>query len=182
MKKIYGYVRVSTKEQQLDLQKDALSEFGCHQIFEEKESGRKKERPILTKLLKEAHTGDAIVIWKLDRLARNTFQLVTLSEQFQKKGISLISIKERIDTRTPLGRFYFTIMAGIAEMEVEMLRERTKAGLEAAKKRGRVGGRPQIQKELQQRIVQLRTVEKKSISEVARLCHVSKSTVHKYLK
>lgn len=180
MGKIYGYIRVSTKDQQFHLQKDALLDYGCHKIFEEKESGRKTDRDALTKLLKRANSGDTIVVWKLDRLARTTYQLITLTEKFQKKNISLISLKEKIDTRTPMGRFYFTIMAGIAEMEVEMLRERTKAGLEAARKRGKIGGRPTIKNSCQKRIQQL-YLSDKSITEIAKECNISKSTAHKYV-
>lgn len=179
--KTYGYARVSTEEQSLNAQLQALESFGCDTIFQEKESGRKKKRPALDKLLHEINAGDSIVIWKLDRLGRTTKQLIDLTSFFQEKKITLISLKEQLDTRTPLGKFYFTLMAGLAEMEVDLIRERTLVGLNAARLEGRVGGRPTISQEKIQEIQRLFQLNRYTFKEISTLTQVSVSTVHKYI-
>ncbi|MBC1475951.1 recombinase family protein [Listeria grandensis] len=178
--KIYGYARVSTQEQSMHSQVDALESFGCQQIVLEKESGRKRRKE-LEKLFLRMEDGDTLVVTKLDRLSRTTKDLLEISEFLQKKNIHFISLKEKIDTSSPMGKFYFILIAAIAEMEVSMIRERTLLGLEAAKKRGRRGGRPKISAEKSDAIKQLisRGMSKK---EIAARLKVSISTVYNYTK
>lgn len=137
-----GYARVSTLDQNLDLQLDELKSFGCKKIFHEKASAKKKDRPQLTKMLDELREGDTVVVWKLDRLGRSLKDLVELISTFQEKGVDFISMKESIDTTTPTGLLVFHIFASLAEFERAIIRDRTMAGLKAARSRGRVGGQP----------------------------------------
>ncbi|WP_318370867.1 recombinase family protein [Enterobacter sp.] len=136
-----GYVRVSTNEQNTALQKDALYRSGCELIFEDKMSGKTSDRPGLKKLLKMLSPGDTFVVWKLDRLGRSMRHLVTLIEELRLRGVAFQSLTDSIDTSTPMGRFFFHIMGALAEMERELIVERTRAGLNAAREAGRVGGR-----------------------------------------
>ena len=139
-----GYARVSTKDQNLDLQLDALSKAGCADtyIYREEVSGALRERPQLKKLLEQVREGDVVVIWKLDRLGRSLADLVQLVNEIQGKGAGLLSLQDSIDTTTPQGKLTFHLFAAIAEFERDLIRERTKAGLESARARGRRGGRP----------------------------------------
>ena len=137
-----GYARVSTFEQDLDLQLDALNEDGCDRIFCDKgESGAKDSRPEWDKCLHHLRKGDTLVVWKLDRASRSTKHLIELSESLDERGVELRSLKEQIDTSSAMGKFFFRTMASIAELERDIVRERTLAGLAAAKARGRKGGR-----------------------------------------
>ncbi|PZO20897.1 MAG: invertase [Leptolyngbya foveolarum] len=139
---LIGYARVSTFEQDLNLQIDALEKDGCDRIFLDKgESGSKDSRPEWDKCLEHLRKGDTLVIWKLDRAGRSTKHLIELSDKLEKRGIELRSLREQIDTSTAMGRFFFRTMASIAELELDIIRERTMAGLAAAKARGRKGGR-----------------------------------------
>lgn len=137
-----GYARVSTHEQNLDLQTDALQKEGCKQIFTDKVSGVKAKKPNFEKLLEYARQGDTIVVWKLDRLGRSTVQLIGLIEELKQKGIHLKSLNEAIDTSSATGMLFFQFMCILAEHERNVIRERTAAGLTAARARGRTGGRP----------------------------------------
>jgi DNA invertase Pin-like site-specific DNA recombinase len=137
-----GYSRVSTQEQKNDLQIDALNIEGCDKIFEDKASGAQRDRPELKSALEYARAGDVIVVWKLDRLARSLKQLIETVEDLEKRGIGFKSITESIDTSTSGGKLIFHIFASLAEFERNIISERTRAGLEAAKSRGRTGGRP----------------------------------------
>lgn len=139
-----GYVRVSTIDQNLELQLDAVKAAGCEKVFEEKKSSV-KERPEFEACLNYLRPGDTLVVWKLDRLGRQTKKLLELSEWLEENGIGLKILTLGVDTNTPAGKLYFTIMAGLAEMERELTIERTKAGLAAARSRGRVGGRKPIE-------------------------------------
>lgn len=138
----YGYARVSTKDQRLDLQVEALERAGCDEIISEKASGARDDRPKLDSLLKRLKPGDALVVWKLDRLARSTNHLLRLSERFETDGVNLVSLHDHVDTSTPQGRFWFTMVAAMAELERDLTVERTKAGLEAARARGAKIGHP----------------------------------------
>lgn len=137
-----GYARVSTFEQNLDLQIDALKNEGCKQTFTDKISGVKSSKPNFEKLLEYARQGDTIVVWKLDRLGRSTIQLIELMENLKKKGIHLKSLSEAIDTTSATGMLFFQFMCILAEHERNIIRERTNAGLNSARARGRTGGRP----------------------------------------
>ncbi|WP_077875519.1 recombinase family protein [Escherichia coli] len=138
---LIGYVRVSTNDQNTDLQRNALNCAGCELIFEDKISGTKSERPGLKKLLRTLSAGDTLVVWKLDRLGRSMRHLVILVEELRERGVNFRSLTDAIDTSTPMGRFFFHVMGALAEMERELIVERTKAGLEAARAQGRIGGR-----------------------------------------
>ena len=138
---LIGYARVSTQEQNLGLQREALLEAGCQKLFEDKVSGTRAERPGFVKMLEMLREGDTLVVWKLDRLGRSVKQLVNLIDELHKQGIQFKSLTDAIDTGTPSGRFFFHVMASLAEMERELLIERTRAGLEVARKLGRKGGR-----------------------------------------
>ena len=137
-----GYARVSTATQNLDLQIDALVQAGCEEIFNEKISGVKKSRPELEKLLSFVRKGDTVVIWKLDRLGRSLVDLVKIVNKLREKEVELVSLQDHLDTHSPGGKLIFHIMAALAEFERDMISERTKAGLKAARARGRKGGRP----------------------------------------
>src|SRR5262249_9236917 len=136
--------RVSTDQQDHALQVDALTGAGCERIFTETGSGSRADRPELAKLLDIARSGDTIICWRLDRLARSLSHLIALSEQLQQRGIALRSLTEVIDTGTPSGRFLFNILGALGQMEREIIVERTRAGLAAAVARGRRGGRPPV--------------------------------------
>lgn len=136
-----GYARVSTQDQNLDLQTEALTRAGCEKIYEDKISGVRVERPGLTRALEMLREGDTLVVWKLDRLGRSVKQLVDMVGELHKQGIQFKSLIDAIDTGTPAGRFFFHVMASLAEMERELIIERTRAGLDAAKQLGRKGGR-----------------------------------------
>ena len=138
---LLGYARVSTQDQNLALQREALTQAGCQKIFEDQASGFRAERPGLAKALEMLREGDTLVIWKLDRLGRSVKNLVDLVGTLHQQGIQLKSLTDAIDTATPSGRFFFHVMASLAEMERELTIERTRAGLEVARQLGRKGGR-----------------------------------------
>ena len=141
---LIGYARVSSNDQNLDLQIDALKKIGCSRIFSDKITGNRKSRPGLDDALSYLRAGDTLAIWKLDRLGRSVKGLIDLVGKMQEEGIHFRSITDGIETTTPAGRFFFHVMASLAQMERELLVERTRAGLAAAKKRGRVGGRKRV--------------------------------------
>jgi len=139
---LIGYARVSTVDQNLDLQRDALNKVGCEKIYEDRISGTRADRPGLERALEDLRKGDTLTVWKLDRLGRSVKNLVDLVGQLHKRGVQFQSLTDSIDTGTPAGRFFFHVMASLAEMERDLIVERTRAGLEAAKEHGRTGGRP----------------------------------------
>ena len=141
---LIGYARVSTKDQSTDLQIHDLRKAGCEKIFEEKASGAQRDRPQLTAALNYMRSGDTLIVWKLDRLARSLRQLVETVEDIKKRNIGFFTIKDNIDTNTAAGKLFFHVFASLAEFEREVIRERTSAGLLAARANGRVGGRPGI--------------------------------------
>ena len=139
---LIGYARVSTHEQNLDMQTDALKAAGCTKVFTDKISTLKEERKGLNEALEYLRSGDVLVVWKLDRLGRTLKQLIELVAMFNQKGIGFKSLKETIDTTTSTGKLVFHIFAALAEFERDIIHERTNAGLEAARARGKNGGRP----------------------------------------
>lgn len=139
---LIGYARVSTEAQSLDLQLDALRQAGCERVFTDYASGAQAQRTGLTEALSHLRAGDSLVIWKLDRLGRSVKGLVDLVSSLAERNVQFRSLTDGIDTSTPAGRFFFHVMASLAQMERELIAERTKAGLDAARQRGRVGGRP----------------------------------------
>jgi DNA invertase Pin-like site-specific DNA recombinase len=137
-----GYARVSTDDQALDLQRDALRAAGCDSLYEEHASGKSTVRPQLDACLNALRAGDTLVVWRLDRLGRSLRDLIDLTTTMQARGIEFESLTERIDTSSPTGRLVFHLFASLAEFERNLIRERTVAGLKAARARGRLGGRP----------------------------------------
>lgn len=138
---LIGYARVSTQDQNLQLQLEALRQAGCQKVFEDKVSGTRVERPGLAKAWEILRDGDTLVVWKLDRLGRSVKQLVDLVGQLHQQGVQFKSLTDAIDTGTPSGRFFFHVMASLAEMERDLIVERTRTGLEVARQLGRKGGR-----------------------------------------
>ncbi|MEX7647330.1 recombinase family protein [Klebsiella pneumoniae] len=141
---LIGYARVSTGDQNLDLQKNALVRAECEQIFEDTASGKNSRRPGLRRAIRRLKPGDSLVVWKLDRLGRSVRDLITLVSELQDRGIHFRSLTDSIDTSTPAGRFFFHVMSALAEMERELIVERTRAGLAAAREQGRIGGRRRV--------------------------------------
>lgn len=181
-----GYARVSTKDQSLDLQKDALEKEGCSMIFSERISGTLKQRPELHKMMGQLRRGDLVVVWKLDRLGRSLPDLVALVFGFQERGVGFKSIQDNIDTTTPTGKLSFHLFAALAEFERDIIAERTRAGLAAARARGRKGGRPKglSKKALDKaRLAESLYREKqRSIRQICDHLDISKPTLYRYLR
>jgi DNA invertase Pin-like site-specific DNA recombinase len=179
---LIGYARVSTRDQKPHLQLDALQEAECERIFEETASGAKRDRPQLTAALDFMRSGDALVVWKLDRLARSTRQLLETVEALERRGMGLKILTQNIDTASAGGRLIFTVFSAIAEFEREIICERTRAGLDAARSRGRKGGRPRAlsDKDLKQARALL-TDPQITVEDVARRLGVGPSTLYRYL-
>ena len=152
---IFGYARVSTEQQNLDRQLDALKKYGCDIIYNEKMTGTKRNRPELSKLLDRMTEGDTGVIESLSRLGRSTKDLIELTELFHQKGVHLVSLKEQIDTSTSTGKLLFTLMSAIAQFERDVIADRTCEGLRAARTRGRMGGRPKTDPDAVRKAVKL---------------------------
>lgn len=180
-----GYARVSTQDQDLSLQLDALKEIGCDQIYQEKITSSAKERPQLQRMMSQLREGDMVVVWKLDRLARSLKDLVSLVNEIQERGAGLHSLNDHIDTTTPHGKFTFHLFAALAEFERDIIRERTKAGLAAARARGRKGGRPKgLSKKAQHTAIiaeQLYQEGKLTVKEICEQLSISKGTFYNYL-
>ena len=179
---IYGYARVSTADQNLDRQKDALIKYGVDVLRCEKMSGTKKNRPELDKMLGELSEGDTVVIESLSRLGRSTKNLAELMETFNDKNIRLVSLKETIDTTTPTGKLLYTILSSLAQFERDILVERTNEGLKAARARGRCGGRPKTDMKAMQKAVALYNTKEYSVTDITDLTGVSKSALYRALK
>ena len=173
-----GYARVSTWDQNLDSQIDMLKVVGCDRIFSEKVSGRKFKRTELDNCLDYLRDADTLVITKLDRLGRTTKQLIELSQHLEDNGIDLEIIDMNINTKDAMGKMFFTMMSGFAELEANLLSERTKKGLESARSRGRVGGRPRITQEKVNMIVSLYHSKTYTINEIMKMTGVSKGTIY----
>ena len=183
---ILGYARVSTRDQNVALQVDALRAAGCAKVLTEVASGARTDRPVLARLLEDARQGDEVVIWKLDRLGRSLPHLVETVNALSARGIGLKSLNDPIDTTTPQGRLVFNLFASLAEFEKDLIRERTHAGLSAARARGRKGGRP---KGLPQKALSTASAAetlyregKLTTQQIADQLHISKSTLYAYLR
>jgi DNA invertase Pin-like site-specific DNA recombinase len=177
-----GYARVSTTDQNLELQLIALNQAGCGRIYQEKASGSKRERPELQKLLDQLRVDDVVVVYKLDRLARSTRHLLEFVECIRVAGSSFCSLSEPwADTTSHSGKMIMTVFAGIAEFERDLIRERTSAGRNAALTRGVRFGRPRKMNDEQRTLALLLVSEDKSISEIAKIFKVHKATVYRLL-
>ena len=177
---LIGYARVSTGDQNLDLQKNALVRAECEQIFEDTAIGKNARRPGLRRAIRRLKPGDSLVVWKLDRLGRSVRDLITLVSELQDKGIHFRSLTDSIDTSTPAGRFFFHVMSALAEMERELIVERTRAGLAAAREQGRVGGRRRVMtKEVVKRCRQM-LANGASWQQVSAVIGVDVKTIYRY--
>jgi DNA invertase Pin-like site-specific DNA recombinase len=182
---LFGYARVSTEDQNLELQIDALLKAGCERIFKEKVSGKNTDRPELQKLLGQVRAGDTIMVWKLDRLGRSLKDLINLVTTFEENQISFVSLNDNINTSSPSGRLIFNLFASFAEFERAIIKERTNAGLAAARARGRKGGRPAG---LSKTAISKATLAKdlydkkeKTVDEIAKLLSIGRGTVYNYI-
>lgn len=179
---LVGYARVSTQDQKPELQLDALKAAGCEKIFMEKASGAQRERPELHAAVEYMRTGDTLVVWKLDRLARSVKQLIETVEGLGARGVGFRSITEAIDTTTAGGKLVFHIFGALAEFERSIIRERTAAGLEAARSRGRTGGRPPKLTESDLRAARAMLADKTmTVADVARQLRVSPATLYRHM-
>jgi DNA invertase Pin-like site-specific DNA recombinase len=179
---LIGYARVSTADQEPALQLDALKAAGCVKVFTDKASGALDRRPQLDRLLDQLRPGDTVVVWRLDRLGRSLRHLIALSEDLQERKVCLRSLQESIDTTTANGRLFFKIMGSLAEFERDLISERTKAGLEAARARGRKGGRPPVMTPQKVKVArEMYAAREHTVEEIAKIIGVSRKTVYRYL-
>lgn len=177
-----GYARVSTLEQNVALQEDALHNVGCEKVIVDKISGSVVLRPGLEKVKELLRCGDTLVVWRLDRLGRSLKDLITWASYLEEKGIGLVSLQEAIDTTTSTGKLVFHIFGALAEFERNLIRERTMAGLAAARARGKQGGRPKsLNKEKQQVLRRLYQDQNLPIKTICEMMSISKPTLYKYI-
>ena len=178
-----GYARVSSDDQSLDLQRDALHAAGCERIYEEKESGGKVERPEFGRMQEALRRGDTVVVWRLDRLGRSLKHLIETVERFETLGVGFHSVTEAIDTTTSGGKLVFHFFAALAEFERALIRERTRAGLQAARARGRQGGRPKVLSPERRGMAQaLRDDPTQSVTAICQTLGISRTTFYRETK
>jgi DNA invertase Pin-like site-specific DNA recombinase len=179
---LIGYARVSTQDQNIDLQKDELKRAGCQKIFYDIVSGIKSERTGLNEAVDYIREGDVLVVWKLDRLGRSLKHLISIVSELEKRKIGFKSLRENIDTTSSGGRLIFHVFGALAEFERELIKERTHAGLLAARSRGKKGGRPKVMNS--KKISMAKTLyndKKNSIGDICKILKVSKPTLYRYL-
>lgn len=180
---LVGYARVSSTDQNLDLQRDALDGAGCVRVFEDKSSGAKAERPGLQSALDYVRAGDTLVVWRLDRLGRSLPHLIETVSLLEERGVGFKSLQEAIDTTTSGGRLIFQIFGALAEFERNIIRERTQAGLVAARARGKKGGRPpKLSEKKQELLFRLYDSGEHSIGDLCSMVGISRSGLYKYLR
>src|SRR3954447_7949462 len=180
---LIGYARISTLDQTLALQQDALSAAGCEQLYTDTVSGSVTERPGLTQALSHLRTGDTLVVWRLDRLGRSLAHLIDTIRDLQQRGVGFRSLQEQIDTTTSGGKLVFHVFGALAEFERDLIRERTHAGLAAARVRGRLFGRPKVL--TAQQVKQLQTLVKDDRNTVTEICEtlgISRATYYRYVR
>jgi len=178
---IYGYARVSTQDQELARQIDALEKYGVDSIFTEKMTGTKAHRPELDKLKERLIKGDTVVIESLSRLGRSTKDLLALIDEWNNQGVKLVSLKESIDTTTPTGKLLTTVLSAISQFERDITVQRTNEGLQAARARGHKGGRPKASKTKVEKAVKLYHAQTHSINEITAICGISQATLYRAL-
>jgi DNA invertase Pin-like site-specific DNA recombinase len=179
---LIGYARISTDDQNLDLQRDALQKAGCEQIFTDRISGTKDRRPGLEEALSHLRSGDTLVVWRLDRLGRSLRHLIDTVTALQERGIGFQSITESLNTTTSGGKLVFHIFGALAEFEREIIRERTQAGLQAARARGRNGGRPKKLTNKQIQMLQHLAADKKhSVKEICQTLGIGRTAFYRYV-
>jgi DNA invertase Pin-like site-specific DNA recombinase len=176
-----GYARVSTSEQKLNLQEDALKDAGCEEVFTDVVSGVKADRNGFNELIKFIRPGDTLVVWKLDRLGRSVKHLIETVNELQKRGISFMSIQESIDTSTSGGKLIFHIFGALAEFERDLISERTQAGMKAARARGKLGGRRAILDDRKvKRMIELYDERKTTVTEICKIFSISRPAFYVY--
>ncbi len=181
---LVGYARVSTQDQNPALQLDALKAAGCERIYTEKASGAQRDRPELKAALDYAREGDTLVVWKLDRLARSIRQLIETVEDLERRKIGLRSLTEAIDTTTSSGRLIFHVFGALAEFERDLIRERTQAGLRAARARGRTGGRPKVLADVKKQALAQALYDggQADVATICRTLGISRATFYRYVR
>jgi len=177
----FGYARVSTQDQELARQIDALTKFGVDEIITEKMTGIKANRPELNKLKGKLRRGDTVVIESLSRLGRSTKDLLCLIEEWNSQGVKLVSLKESIDTATPTGKLLLTVLSAISQFERDITVQRTNEGLQAARARGRSGGRPKANPQAVEKAVKLYHAQTHTIREITAICGISQATLYRAL-
>lgn len=179
---IIGYARVSTLDQSLDLQTDALLSAKCERIYTERASGAKDDRQELAKALDNLRSGDVFVVYKLDRLARSTLKLITVLDEIKAKGAEFVSVSDRIDTTTAAGKALFGMLAVFSEFERNIIVERTRAGLAASRARGRKGGRPKTDMKKVAQAIKLYDTKAHTVAEITTMTGVTKATLYRAIK
>jgi DNA invertase Pin-like site-specific DNA recombinase len=180
---LIGYARVSTDDQNLDLQRDALHQAGCKEIYEDRLSGAKAARPGLQKALEVASAGDILVVWRLDRLGRSLKDLISIVEGLDQRKVELHSLQESLATHSNEGKLIFHLFGALAEFERNLIRERTQAGLKAARARGRTGGRPKALDASKRKLaVKLYEEKQYTIDEICHMMGISKPTLYSYVE
>lgn len=178
----FGYARISTTVQDPSLQHDAFIQAGCDRVFTDRLSGSTSERPELHRMLEQVRNGDQVVVWRLDRLGRSLKDLIEWIQFFDEHGVGFQSLEENIDTQTPTGRLFFHIVGAFAQFERDLIRDRTQAGLDAARARGRVGGRPKSLTKSQIRMArEMYALQEMTVSEIGEALGVSRSTIYRAL-
>jgi DNA invertase Pin-like site-specific DNA recombinase len=179
---IIGYARVSRTEQSNDLQHDALIAAGCTRIFSDEMSGARADRPGLKQALDYAREGDTLVVWRLDRVGRSVSHLIEVVGELERRGVALQSLTEQIDTSSPSGKLVFHVFSAIAEFERSLIRERVTAGLEAARKRGRIGGRPKVVDAAKARSIRAMRAQGMTTREILESAQISRATLFRFYK
>jgi DNA invertase Pin-like site-specific DNA recombinase len=182
---LIGYARVSTNAQDAQLQRNALNEAACARVFEDKASGKNTDRAGLHAALDYTRSGDTLCVWKLDRLGRSVKDVLTIADDLHGRGIGLRILTGKLAgnyTPTGEGKFFFTMMAAFAELERDIIRERTRAGLEAAKAQGRTGGRPSVMNDDILNAARARQAKGESVNSIAEALGVSRATLHRHLE
>lgn len=178
-----GYARVSTADQYLRMQEDALKSAGCEEIYTDISSGAKSQRPGLDKALGYVREGDILIVWKLDRLGRSIQNLIQTITSLQERKVCFKCLQENIDTSTSGGKLIFHIFSALAEFERDLIRERTEAGLKAARIRGRMGGRPPMLDNRQiNRMIEMYDEQKNTVAEICKIYDISRPSFYNYLK
>jgi DNA invertase Pin-like site-specific DNA recombinase len=179
---IIGYARVSTMDQSLNMQLDSMEEYGCDEIFQEKMSGAKDDRPELMQALRILRAGDTFVVYKLDRLARSTKRLIEIADILKEKEVEFVSIQDKIDTGTAAGKAMFGMLSVLAEFERDIIRERTMAGLKAARARGRKGGRPKVNQQKLNQAMAMYHSKRLTVKEIQEATGISSATLYRALR
>jgi DNA invertase Pin-like site-specific DNA recombinase len=179
----FGYARVSKNDQSLDIQINKLTLAGCDEIFQEKISGAKDDRPQLTALLSKLRKGDIVYVVRLDRLGRRMIKLIELINYFKSRGIEFVALENNIDTTTPIGMLLFNICAAFSEMERELIRERVKAGIDAATEKGRRGGRPKaLTSDKEALLKALVQAQNMSVTQICKTVGISRSVYYRAIE